>query len=112
MASTAAQTAAKTGETTGETGETTAGTVAAKPTRRTALSRATNLGLSAAGAYFRSKQPIVSCSSTPQGRAPRPPPKHQDQRPRHRQLPLSRALHRPKSYCSADTSRITLLMYR
>jgi hypothetical protein len=52
MASTAAQTAAKTGETTGETGETTAGTVAAKPTRRTALSRATNLGLSAAGAYF------------------------------------------------------------
>jgi hypothetical protein len=52
MASTAAQTAAKTGETTGETGETTAGTVAAKPTRRTALRRATNLGPSAAGAYF------------------------------------------------------------
>jgi hypothetical protein len=48
MASTAAQTAAKTGE----TGETTAGTVAAEPLRRTALRRATNLGLSAAGAYF------------------------------------------------------------
>jgi hypothetical protein len=49
MASTAAQTAAKTGETTGET---TAGTVAAEPLRREALRRATNLGLSAAGAYF------------------------------------------------------------
>jgi hypothetical protein len=45
MASTAAQTAAK-------TGETTAGTVAAEPLRRKALRRATNLGLSAAGAYF------------------------------------------------------------
>jgi hypothetical protein len=55
MASTAAQTAAKTGETTGGTGETTAGTVAAEPIRRKGLRRATNLGLSAAGAYFRSK---------------------------------------------------------
>jgi hypothetical protein len=54
MASTAAQTAAKTGETTGETGETTAGTVAVEPVRRKALRRATNLGLSPAGAYFRS----------------------------------------------------------
>jgi hypothetical protein len=54
-ASTAAQTAAKTGETTGETGETTAGTVAVEPVRRIALRRASNLGLSGAGAYFRSK---------------------------------------------------------
>jgi hypothetical protein len=59
-ASAAAQTAAKTGETTGETGETTAGTAAAEPLRRTALRRATNLGLSTAGAYFRSKYLIVS----------------------------------------------------
>jgi hypothetical protein len=55
MASTAAQTGEKTGETTGETGETTAGTVAAEPVRRKALRPTTNLGLSAAGAYFRSK---------------------------------------------------------
>ena len=55
MASTAARTAAKTGETTGETGETTAGIVAAEPLRRKALRRASDLGLSAAGAYFRSK---------------------------------------------------------
>jgi hypothetical protein len=63
MASTAAQTAAKTGETTGETGETTAGTVAVEPVRRKALRRATNLGLSTAGAYFRSKYLIVSSIS-------------------------------------------------
>ena len=62
-ASTAAQTAAKTGETTGETGETTAGTAAAEPTRRKALRPATNLGLSTAGAYFRSKYLIVSSIS-------------------------------------------------
>jgi hypothetical protein len=40
MGSTAARTGEKTGETIGETGETTAGTVAAEPTRHTALSRA------------------------------------------------------------------------
>ena len=62
-ASTAAQTAAKTGETTGATGETTAGTAAAEPTRRKALRPATNLGLSTAGAYFRSKYLIVSSIS-------------------------------------------------
>ena len=61
--STAAQTGGKTGETTGETGETTAGTVAAEPVRRKALRPATNLGLSTAGAYFRSKYLIVSSIS-------------------------------------------------
>jgi hypothetical protein len=63
MASTAAQTAAKTGETTGETGETTAGNVAAEPVRRKARRRTTNLGLSTARAYFRSKYLIVNSSS-------------------------------------------------
>ena len=63
MASTAAQTAAKTGETTGETGETTAGNVAVEPVRRKARRRTTNLGLSTARAYFRSKYLIVNSSS-------------------------------------------------
>ena len=44
-----------TGETTGETGETTAEIVAAEPTPAQALRRTSNLGLSAAAAYFRSK---------------------------------------------------------
>jgi hypothetical protein len=62
MASTAARTGEKIDATTGETGETTAGTVASEPVRRKALRPATNLGLSATGAYFRSKLLIVSCN--------------------------------------------------